>query len=113
MFFGLPGATAMVSVFDAKFTGSPASRPACAALSMFLVSAEANTSAGAPCVNCVTRSEDPAKENSTDAPGLSVLNCSPISVNVFLSDAAANTISVRPRGARPRDVAAPRPEPQP
>ena len=45
-FFGLPGAVTIVSVLDAKFTGSPASRSACAALSMFLVSAEAKTSAG-------------------------------------------------------------------
>ena len=45
MFLGLPGATAMTRVFDAKLTGSPASRPALAALSMFVVSAEANTSA--------------------------------------------------------------------
>jgi hypothetical protein len=48
MFFGFPGDTAIVKVFDGKFTGSPASSPAWAALSMFLVSAEAKTSAWAP-----------------------------------------------------------------
>src|SRR5262249_47541957 len=66
---------------------------------MLLLSAEANTSAGAPWVNWVTRSDDPAKENSMSAPGLSVLNCSPISVNDFFSDAAAKTISFPPAAA--------------
>ena len=32
------------------------------------------------------------------APGLSVLNCSPISVNDFFSDAAAKTMSFPPVG---------------
>ena len=40
---------------------------------MFLVSAEAKTSAWAPWVSCVTRSDEPANENSTEAPGLSLL----------------------------------------
>jgi hypothetical protein len=92
IFFGLPGATAMVSVLDAKFTGSLASSPACAALSMFLVSADAKTSAWAPWVSWVTRSDEPANENSTEAPGFSVLNCSPMSVKVCFSEAAANTM---------------------
>ena len=95
-FFGLPGAVTIVSVLEAKLTGSPASRSAWAALSMFFVSAEANTSAGAPWVNWVTRSEEPAKENSMSVPGLSVLNCSPISVNDFFNDAAAKTMSFPP-----------------
>ena len=59
---------------------------------MFLVSAEANTSADAPCVSWVTRSDEPAKLKSTELPGLSVLNCSPISVNVAFRDAAAKTV---------------------
>src|SRR3981081_4407176 len=92
MCFGFPGAVMMVRVFDANVTGSPAGRPALAALSMLVVAAEANTSAGAPWVSWVTRSEEPAKVNSTDAPGLSVLNCSPMSVKDFFSDAAAKTM---------------------
>ena len=91
IFFGFPGAVTIVSVLDAKFTGSPATSFASVALSMFFVSADANTSAGAPCVNWVTRSEDPAKENSMSLPGLSVLNCSPMSVKDFFSDAGAKT----------------------
>src|ERR1700694_1843342 len=59
---------------------------------MFLGSAEASTSSAAPWVNWVTRPEDPAKENSTDAPGLSVLNCSPILVKDFFNEAAAKTM---------------------
>src|SRR6478609_8307611 len=89
----------MVKVLDAKSTGAPSSSPAAAALSMLRVSAEAKTSAGAPWVNWVTRSEEPAKENSTDVPGLSVLNCSPMAVNVDFSDAAANTTRCPPCSA--------------
>src|SRR6476469_4414618 len=66
---------------------------------MLRVSAEAKTSAGAPWVNWVTRSEEPAKENSTDVPGLSVLNCSPMAVNVDFSEAAANTTRCPPCSA--------------
>ena len=58
---GLPGGTAISRVLVAKFTGAPSTRPSPVALSMFLVSAEANTSAGAPCWIWVTRSEEPAK----------------------------------------------------
>src|SRR5258707_5425732 len=69
-FFGLPGGGTMTRVFDAKFTGSPANSPAWAALSMLLVSAEANTSALAPWVSWVTRSDEPANVNSTFRPQL-------------------------------------------
>ncbi len=93
---GFPGETAIVRVLEAKFTGWPVSSPAADALSMFLVSAEANTSAWAPWVSWVTRSEDPAKENSTDAPGFCLPNSSPIWVKVFFSDAAANTMTFTP-----------------
>ena len=59
------------------------------ALSMFLVSAEAKTSAGAPCWICATRSEEPAKLKVTVTPGCAFSNSAPISVNVFFSEAAA------------------------
>src|SRR5664279_4571173 len=59
---------------------------------MFAVSAEANTSAGAPPISCVTRSEEPAKLKVTVEPGFSFSYVSPSSVNVFFSDAAANTV---------------------
>lgn len=42
-------------------------------------------------VSWLTRSEEPANENSTELPGLSVWNCWPISVKGFLSEAAAKT----------------------
>ena len=56
------------------------------------MSAEANTSAGAPWVSWVTRSEEPAKLNVTFVPGLSFSIWAPSSVNVDFSDAAANTV---------------------
>ncbi len=65
---GLSGGTAIIIVLVAKTVGVPESRSSLAALSMVLVSAEANTSAGAPCWSWATRSEEPAKLNSTGAP---------------------------------------------
>jgi hypothetical protein len=61
---------------------------------MFAVSAEANTSAGAPAMSCATRSDDPAKLNVTVDPGFSCWKIVPMWVKVALSDAAANTVSV-------------------
>jgi len=72
----------------------PDTRPASVALVMFAMSAEANTSAGAPATSCATRSDDPAKLNVTVDPGLSCWKIVPIWVKVALSDAAANTVSV-------------------
>ena len=91
---GLSGGTAICSVFEAKFTGAPSTRLSLVAFSMFLVSAEANTSAGAPDWIWVTRSDDPAKLNATWTPGWLASNCSPNVVKVVLSDAAANTVRV-------------------
>src|SRR6185312_10111164 len=63
--FGLPGGVTMVNVLEAKLTGSPATRFAFTALVMFVVSADAKASAGAPPMSCVTSSEEPAKLNFT------------------------------------------------
>jgi hypothetical protein len=102
-FAGLSGGVAILSVLLAKSTGSPVTEPSATALSMFLVSAEAKTSAGAPWEICATRSDDPAKLNATVTPGLASSNVLPISVNVPLSDAAANTVMVVACGAAPSD----------
>ena len=59
---------------------------------MLAVSADANTSAGAPWLICVTSDEDAAKLNVTFAPGLAASNAVPISLNESVSDAAANTV---------------------
>ena len=67
---------------------------------MFLVSAEAKTSAGAPWVIWVTRSEEPAKLNVTVVPGFVASNCSASSVKVAFSDAAAKTVIAPAMGAR-------------
>src|SRR5438034_5689499 len=61
---------------------------------MFLVEAEANTSAGAPLLICVARVELAPKLNFTVSPGLAVSNSLPSCVNVSLSDDAANTVIV-------------------
>ena len=91
---GFFGGTAICSVLEANRVGSPATSLSLVALSMFLVSAEAKMSAGAPCCNWVTRSDDPAKLKVTLTPGWAVSNCLPSSVKVFFSEAAANTVSV-------------------
>ena len=69
MCFGLPFSTAISSLFFAKSTGSPAFAAAATSLSMFFWSAEAYTSAGAPCSTCVSRSADEPKLNVTFVPG--------------------------------------------
>ncbi len=84
----------MTNVFDAKFVGLPVSKPALLTVSIWAVSAEANTSAVAPCASWVARSEEPANSNSTPRPGFWALNCWPIWVNAGLSDAAANTVTL-------------------
>src|SRR3954452_8115620 len=96
---GLSGGTAISSVLEAKFAGSPSMALADAALSMLAVSAEANTSAGAPCWICATRSEDPPKLSFTVTPLCSLSKALPMSVNVPVSDAAAKTVSVVCRGS--------------
>src|SRR6185312_3485831 len=61
---------------------------------MFLVAAEANTSAGAPLLICSARAELAPKLNFTVSPGWAASNCLPSSVNVPISEAAASTVIV-------------------
>src|SRR6478609_1332303 len=91
---GFPGGVTIVRMLPAKLTGVPDTRFAAVALVMLLVSADANTSAGAPAVSWVTRSEDPAKLKVTVDPGFSVWKIVPISVCVAFKEAAANTVNV-------------------
>src|SRR6478752_2728396 len=66
---GLDGGTAISRTFVAKLTGAPSTSFASVSLVMFLVSADAKTSAGAPWVICVARSEEPAKFSVIVVPG--------------------------------------------
>jgi len=59
---------------------------------MFVLSAEAKTSAGAPSMIWVTRSADPAKFSEIVVPGCSASKASARSVNVAVSEAAAKTV---------------------
>src|SRR6476659_3515841 len=59
---------------------------------MFLVAAEANTSAGAPLLICSARAELAPKLNFTVSPGWAASNCLPSSVNVPFSEDAASTV---------------------
>src|SRR5664280_773588 len=61
---------------------------------MFLVLAEANTSAGAPAMIWVTRPELGPKLNTTLEPGWAASNCWPSLVNASCKEAAANTLTV-------------------
>jgi hypothetical protein len=56
---------------------------------MLAGSAEANTSAGAPCWIWAARSEEPAKLNRTVVPGWAASTWAPIGVKAFFSEAAA------------------------
>ena len=59
---------------------------------MFVVEAEAKTSAGAPWVICVASAELASKVNFTVVPGCAASNCVPSVVNAPVSDAAASTL---------------------
>src|SRR6185312_8459804 len=61
---------------------------------MFLVAAEANTSAGAPLLICSARAELAPKLNFTVSPGWAASNCLPSCVNVPFRDDAASTVIV-------------------
>ena len=108
---GLPGPTMIASRLVAKISGSFALLPASVSLVMLLLSAEANTSAGAPCPIWATNSDDAAKLNVTFAPGYSAVNASPTSVNAAVSEAAANTVTsptpvaVSPESSEPHAAA--------
>ena len=65
--FGLPAATTICSLLEAKFAGWPIALPAATTFCMFGRSADAKTSAGAPLSIEVTRDALPAKLNTTDA----------------------------------------------
>src|SRR5215213_4224604 len=87
---GLPFSTTIWSRLLAKLWGVPA-RPS--TLSMLSRSAEANTSAGAPCWIWVARAWLPAKLKMTLSPPLAAAYCRPSSVKAPVRDAAANTLS--------------------
>jgi PadR family transcriptional regulator AphA len=59
---------------------------------MFVVSADAKTSAGAPCMICAASAEEASKLNVTLAPGLALVNASPIFSNESVNDVAAKTV---------------------
>src|SRR5450759_622690 len=89
---GLPGFTTISSVFRAKITGFPSMSPEDCAVVMSLVLAEANTSAGAPCVIWVTSAPDDPKLNVMVAPGWADWNSVPSWPKVPISDDAADTM---------------------
>src|SRR5262245_15839867 len=89
MSLGLPCSTTIWSRLLAKFWGVPTRS---LTLSMLVVSAEANTSAGAPCWIWVARAWLPAKFKVTLVPPLAAVYCSPILVKAPVSEAAANTL---------------------
>src|ERR1700682_3536158 len=98
MFFGLPAATAISSLFVAKVTGG-STRPASTSFCMFFVSAEANTSAWAPCCIWATRAVEPAKLYVIARLGWAVVSVALAALNAPVSDAAANTLTDPVSGA--------------
>src|SRR5919198_4224907 len=87
---GLPFSTTICSRLLAKLCGV-ATRSL--TMSMLVVSAEANTSAGAPCWIGVARAWLPAKLKVTLVPPLAAVKSPPSLVNAAVSEAAANTFS--------------------
>src|SRR6266508_1114928 len=103
--FGLPLATTICSRLLANTRGGPTRL---ATLSMLLVSAEANTSAGAPCWIWVASAWLPAKLKVTLVSGCAAVKSLPSLANAAVSDAAANTL-ISVRGPAPE--ASPPPQP--
>src|SRR5690348_10304732 len=101
---GLPGATTISSLLRANTRGVPVVKPSPFNLSMFVVSAEANTSADAPCSICVTRVGVPAKLNFTVTPELAPWNEVPRALKAAVSDAAAKTETVPLSGVAGEEV---------
>ena len=91
---GLPGGTTISRVFEAKVCGSEPCRSSAVSFSMLASSADAKTSAGAPSWIWATRSEEPAKLNSTFTPSWVDSNSSPICSNAAVRDEAAYTVRV-------------------
>src|SRR5215212_2751443 len=87
----LPAGTITVRRFLAKVWGASA-RPSLTAASFFASSAEANTSAGAPCSSCVRRVELPAKFSFTSVPGCSSSKLAFSSPKASVSEEAAKTV---------------------
>src|SRR6476661_8687141 len=91
---GLDGGTAISRTFVAKLLAVPSMSFASESLVIFFVSAEAKTSAGAPWLICVTRSEDPAKFSVILVPGFFASKSLASLVKVALREAAAKTVMV-------------------
>ena len=85
---GLAVGTITVSRLPAKFSGGPAARPLVTSFAGFVVSADRNTSAGAPCSIWVSRVVDESVEIVIVRPGLAVRNAAWAAVSAALSDDA-------------------------
>src|SRR5215472_2028589 len=89
---GLPACTAISSLLWANTEGVPLANPPLTTFCMFVWSADAKMSAGAPCWICVTSVGLPAKLNVEAMPGYFRWRSSPIFVNASVSEAAASTV---------------------
>src|SRR6266850_3083997 len=87
---GFPLGTTSTGSLRAKVLGASASLPATRACMCFW-SADANTSAGAPCSNCVRSSWEPARFKTTLVPGCVFSKRLPSSMNASRSEVAAKT----------------------
>ena len=74
---GLPGLVTISSELRAKITGFPSMSPAVWTVFIVSVSAEAKTSAGAPCWIWVASVPEDPKLNVIVVPGWAAWNCSP------------------------------------
>ena len=85
---GLSDGTMTVSLLPAKVTAAPSARPASTSFFGFVVSAERNTSAGAPCSIWVSSADDESVETVTVVPGWAVSKAALAFSRAPLSDAA-------------------------
>ena len=83
---------AITRLFAAIGTGVESIRPAFATADMLSRSPDTNTSASLPYDNSAERSDELAKMNSTEVPGVSASNRLPIAVRLLIIADDANTV---------------------
>src|SRR5258705_1505891 len=101
---GFPVATAICSRLLTKAAGAPSVSFASTTFCMLVSSADANTSAVAPLLICVSSGDDDPKLKTYWVPGFFSLSSSPAFLNASVSDEPANTVMLPASGTGVTDA---------
>src|SRR6266849_3009239 len=105
--FGLPAGTTICSRLVANTRGDPITSPVSTSFCMLGWSADANTSAGAPCWIWAASVDEPARLNSARSRGSARPTAHPMDWNAAVREAAAKTVTVVGAGVDDTGVALP------